>query len=161
MKRIIFSIVILLTLLASWFIYDTTNTQTIDGTVLSANNNILKISDKNNNQYTFNYNTSDIVINSKVTIKYRVSSNKIISYKEIKIYNDIPTSWIDNGIFSKYYNLAYKKLNTLTLEEKIGQLFLVRYNSKNDIKNLKKYKFGGYIFYKNDFDNKKKQKYKI
>ena len=31
-----------------------------------------------------------------------------------------------NGIFSNYYTLAYNKLKTLSLDEKIGQIFLVR-----------------------------------
>ena len=41
--------------------------------------------------------------------------------------NGILLEWLDNGIFSDYYIQANNKLKELTLDEKIGQLFLVRY----------------------------------
>lgn len=69
----------------------------------------------------------------------------------------IPEEWRDNGIFTQYYNEAYQKLQTLTLEEKIGQILLVRYNKENAKENIEKYKFGGYIFFEKDFKNKTKE----
>ena len=69
----------------------------------------------------------------------------------------IPEEWRDNGIFTKYYNDAYEKLRTLTLEEKIGQIFLVRYNEENAIENIHNYNFGGYIFFEKDFKDKTKE----
>lgn len=66
-------------------------------------------------------------------------------------------SWPDNGIFSEYYQNAYDMLQTLTLEEKIGQLFLVRYPNENQISILEQYHFGGYIFFAKDFKNKQEK----
>lgn len=66
-------------------------------------------------------------------------------------------SWPDNGIFSEYYQNAYALLQTLTLDEKIGQLFLVRYPNENQISILEQYHFGGYIFFAKDFKNKQEK----
>ncbi len=60
----------------------------------------------------------------------------------------------DEGIFSDYYLEAEDLLATMTLDEKIGQLFLVRYQGGNPIDILKKYNFGGYIFFEKDFKGK-------
>ena len=70
--------------------------------------------------------------------------------------NYMPASYLDNGLFSDYYYLAYQKLQSLSLEEKIAQTLIVHYPS--DAVNVqKKYQFGGYIFFKKDFDNKTKK----
>ena len=52
--------------------------------------------------------------------------------------------------------MAYNKLKTLSLDEKIGQLLLVRYPDSNQIEDLKKYKLSGFVFYEKDFKNKTK-----
>lgn len=65
-----------------------------------------------------------------------------------------------NRIFGKNYKKAEEVANSLTLEEKIGQLFLVRYPETNQIEILEKYKFGGYIFFERDFRNKTKEEVK-
>lgn len=70
--------------------------------------------------------------------------------------NVLPDNYNDNGVFNDYYELAYNKLNELSLEEKIGQLLLVRYPEKNGIELLKEYGFGGYVFYERDFKDKTK-----
>lgn len=73
---------------------------------------------------------------------------------EKKEEDGVPTDWQDDGIFSDYYKAAYKKLKTLTLDEKIGQLLLVRYPDENQISALKEYKFAGYVFFAKDFKDK-------
>ena len=80
-----------------------------------------------------------------------ISPNNI---SKIKYNENIPPEWLDDGIFKEYYNSAYNKLMTMTLEEKIGQMLLVRYPEFNQTEILKKYKFAGYIFYAKDFENK-------
>lgn len=69
----------------------------------------------------------------------------------------IPEEWKDDGIFTEYYNDAYDTLNTLTLEEKIGQIFLVRYSEENAVQNIQNYNFSGYIFFEKDFKDKTKE----
>ena len=66
----------------------------------------------------------------------------------------------DNGLFSDYYVMAYNKLKELTLDEKIGQMLLVRYPDENIINDLEKYKFGGYVFFEKDFSGKNKSQVK-
>lgn len=68
--------------------------------------------------------------------------------------NIVPDDLQDNGIFSNYYELAYTKLKQLSLDEKIGQLLLVRYPNSNQIEILKKYNFAGFVFFEKDFKNK-------
>lgn len=78
----------------------------------------------------------------------------------LKDENIIQKDWQDNGIFSNYYTQASQKLQTLTLDEKIGQLLLVRFSDENTIENLKKYKFGGYLFFEKDFKEKTEKQVK-
>ena len=66
---------------------------------------------------------------------------------------------IANSLFKDHYKEAKKILKNMTLEEKIGQLFLVRYD-KNEINNQKKYYPGGYILFAKDFENQTKESIK-
>lgn len=63
-------------------------------------------------------------------------------------------------IFKDYYDKAKEKVNSLTLEEKIGQLFLVRYPNENANDILKEYKFAGYLFFEKDFKEKTQEQVK-
>ncbi len=56
-------------------------------------------------------------------------------------------------LFANYQSLAQQKLETMTLDEKIGQILLVRY-PENGIEELTKYQFGGYVFFEKDFRGK-------
>lgn len=62
----------------------------------------------------------------------------------------------EKGVFKNYYQASKKIVNEMTMEEKIGQLFLVRYN-KSDIENLSKFYPGGYILFAKDFQNHNKE----
>ncbi len=63
----------------------------------------------------------------------------------------IPSEWKDNGIFKEYYVDAYTKLNTLTVEEKVGQLIMAHHNQKTAIEGVTKYNIGGYTYFEPDF----------
>ena len=65
----------------------------------------------------------------------------------------------NKGIFKKYYNEASKIVEKMTIEEKVGQLFLVRYNSK-DVEYLSNFYPGGYILFAKDFQNHTKDSIK-
>ena len=147
------------------------DTKDITATVLATNDSELTIQDSENIIYTFNVDDIDVNIGDKILLKYTGLLNKdkelqdcsVTSYITSTVSKDengIPTDWLDNGIFSDYYTLAYNKLKTLSLEEKIGQLFLVRYSDNNPVETLKKYKFAGYVFYEKDFTNKTEQEVK-
>lgn len=145
-------------------------TQEITTTVISISDDKLTVQDSDNIIYTFDIKDINADIGSNILIKYtgilnkntELQTNKLISYTPVSKTideNGIPSNWQDNGIFSKYYLQAYNKLKTLSLEEKIGQLFLVRY-SENSKADLKKYQFSGYIFFAKDFENKTKAQVK-
>ncbi len=61
------------------------------------------------------------------------------------------------GIFGEYYEKAMEKLETLTLEEKIAQLFVIGNSTSTNYTELQKYQFGGYLFFKDFFNGKTKQ----
>jgi len=148
-----------------------TKTSQIEATILYKENDKLTIQDNSNIIYTFKLGDNSLDVGDRILIKYtglldkseEIQNTKIVDYKTIKVLaeeSSIPSDWQDNGIFKSYYNLAYKKLNTLSLAEKIGQLFLVRYHDESIIKDLKNYKVGGYVFYEKDFRDKTKQEVK-
>jgi len=138
---------------------------TMDATVMAFKDDKLTIQDNKHVIYTFNVTDMNADLGSSIHIEYtgnldknkNVQNAKIVNYETKEVSKDmdgIPTDWLDNGIFKDYYVLANNKLKTLTLDEKIGQLFLVRYPSSNAINDLKKYKFGGFVFFEKDFKDK-------
>ena len=72
----------------------------------------------------------------------------------------LPESWQDNGIFSHYYQSAYQKMLTMSLDEKIGQMFCSRCPQYNAVGFAQKYHIGGYVLFGVDFADKSKQEVK-
>ncbi|MBO5121473.1 MAG: beta-hexosaminidase [Bacilli bacterium] len=62
-----------------------------------------------------------------------------------------------DDIFNEYYNDAAKLMKDMTLEEKIGQLFLVRYDVNTSTKQIKNYYAGGFVLFAKDFQNHTKE----
>lgn len=69
----------------------------------------------------------------------------------------VPVEPEDNNIFHKYKKKAMEKLNSMTLEEKIGQLFLVRCPLPEQLDLYLSMKPGGFILFKRDFEEKTKE----
>lgn len=65
-----------------------------------------------------------------------------------------------NEIFSEHYEKATRKMQDLTQEEKIAQLFVIGMSNNSDLEELKNYRFGGYLFFKDFFDNKTEEQVK-
>ena len=63
----------------------------------------------------------------------------------------------NEDVFGEYYDEAENLLKTMTLEEKVGQMFLVRYPESGVINEIKNYTPGGYILFGRDFENETKQ----
>lgn len=89
--------------------------------------------------------------------KDKVEYSKNMNDKEY----DVKEETLNKEIFGEYYDKANEKMKLLTLEEKIGQLFLVRYPNINSIEELEKYKFGGYLFFEKDFKDKTEEEVKL
>ncbi len=66
---------------------------------------------------------------------------------------------ITKGIFKKYYKDAKELVDNMIIDEKVGQLFLVRYNV-NDVEYLSNFYPGGYILFAKDFQNHTKESIK-
>jgi len=84
-------------------------------------------------------------------------SSDILNYRLRDLEKDddgVPIDWKDNGIFSDYYLMAYNKLQTMTLNEKIGQLLLVNYQEDTASSAISEYGVGGFVFYEKDFKDK-------
>lgn len=142
-----------------------TKTKKIEATVLAVSERSVTVQDKSNIIYTFSLNNVKADIGDSILIEYTglldknkvVQKNNIINYTTSTVSMDedgVPVNYLDNGIFKSYYILAYDKLSKLTLDEKIGQLLLVRYPDNHAIEDLKKYKFAGFVFFEKDFKNK-------
>ncbi len=65
-----------------------------------------------------------------------------------------------DDIFNEYYNDASKLMDEMTLEEKVGQLFLVRYENIYANKQITNYYPGGYILFAKDFEGHTKSSIK-
>ena len=61
---------------------------------------------------------------------------------------------VKNSIFKKNYDKAINSLEKMTIEEKIGQLFIVRYDSSKSLE-FSNYYPGGYVLFAKDFEGKK------
>lgn len=149
------------------------NTKKITATVLGVDDGKVTVQDKDKIIYTFSLDNLKADIGDSLLIEYtgvlnknsNIQTNKVINYSVITVSNDedgIPTDYQDKGIFSNYYILAYDKLQKMSLDEKIGQLFLVRYpdNEQIAVSDLIKYNFGGFVFFAKDFKDKSADKVK-
>ena len=74
---------------------------------------------------------------------------------EKKNIRNVKKEEVSYELFHDYYKDAYEKVKNMSLEEKVGQVFLVRYSSYyTDIYN--NYYPGGYILFARDFENHSK-----
>ena len=141
MKKRVIVIAIILTILAiisaiyfskSNFFNDKINTlETVYNTSLTENvvENIINSTHATNTTNTTNTNTS-------------TNTNNVANSTEI---------------FQKHYAKAEKLLKTMSLEEKVGQMFLVRYLESGAVNEVKSYSPGGYILFGRDFEGETKE----
>ena len=94
--------------------------------------------------------------NDTITPSSKTVSNNSLNKNESKI----PKDYADNGIFSDYYDEAYEKLKSMTLEEKIGQLIFARCPSEDAESIISKYQFGGVVLFASDTEGKTKEQLK-
>lgn len=105
-----------------------------------------------------------LIISTAAVTFFTISSN----YKVINVMNnksskkelnkeEMPKKYMDNNLFKNYYKKAYQKLKKMSQSEKISQILLVRYPEENQTEIIKKYQFGGYLFFAKDFKDKTKE----
>lgn len=66
----------------------------------------------------------------------------------------MPADWDDNGLFSAYYEEAYARMQSMTQEEKVGQMLLARCPETNGAEEAETYHLGGYVLFGRDFEGK-------
>lgn len=99
------------------------------------------------------YYNDQIKTNNKAT-KQEIKTKTTIEEK-LKL-SDLD---IQKSIFKNSYQKAINTVKKMTIEEKIGQLFLVRYD-KSLPSSIKNYYPGGYILFSKDFENHTKKSIK-
>ncbi len=134
--------------------------KTLNARVLNSSDRYLTVMAEDNNIYKLLYSDDDVKAGDMLVIKYTGLLDNLNSYQTIEVLDlekkEDETSLLDydeDGLFAKYYQLAKTKLDAMTLDEKIGQLLLARYDDKA-LENLEKYPVSGYIFYSKDFADK-------
>ena len=124
---------------------DSRTINSLEGTVLSYNKDKLIIQDLNNAIYTFKMEDKDVGVGEHIILEYmgvidklkNIQDNQVISYQVVN--NEVDDTKTD-GIFSKFYQQASKKLEAMTIDQKIKQLLLIRYPEK-EVSDI-----GGYVF---------------
>ncbi len=144
---------------------ETLVTSELEAIVVSKSDSELTVQDCNHIIYTFQIKNEDVDVGSNILLKYTGLLDKNTQWQDSTIVDlqivaevtdefGVPLEWKDNGIFSNYYVLANNKLKTMSLDEKIGQILLVRYPDNNAVELLNQYHFAGYVFYEKDFKDK-------
>lgn len=182
MKKVIItlSIVILSLAFCLWF-YNYNEKKVpkkyLEGLITFINSEILTINN-NDIDYKFNIKSNNTIFLNKLTIgdgvkitytgdltKNKIQNVDIIDIVKVEKNNEdfrtvdktdseIPLEWQDNGVFKEYYNKAYKKLLSMTTDEKIGQLLLARMPESNVEDAIKKYNLAGFVLFARDFKDK-------
>lgn len=73
-------------------------------------------------------------------------------------YEEVDSS-VSYDLFSEYYDEADKIISKMSLKEKVGQLFLVRFNEDFVLDEIENYYPAGYIFFAKDFENETKSSF--
>ena len=94
------------------------------------------------------FNNNDY-ISETTSVPEKNEGDNIESDNEINSSNIV----INNDLFAKYYEQAESLLQSMTLEEKVGQMFLVRFPNSGVIEEIQNYNPGGYILFGQDFKN--------
>ncbi len=86
-----------------------------------------------------------LIVTKKISLKEVEEKDNLIKNDEIK-----------DSLFGTYYEKSRRLVSNMTIKEKIGQLFLVRYN-KEDTEYLSNFYPGGYILFAKDLDKNSKE----
>lgn len=130
----------------------------LNATVINSNSKTLTVRDNNNLIYTLNLKNNSFLPGDNLVIEYTGLLDE-----NINLLNITPVSQDEedtairttDSIFDQFKDLANKKLQEMTLEEKIGQILLVKYPDDTNIKQIiNDYKIGGFIFFEKDFKDK-------
>lgn len=136
-----------------WYFYDIYKCKTLTGKITYYDNNIMEIATNNEAFYSFNYGNKECKLNDEVKVFYTGKLEDTSPIQNITIKKI-------SKIKRQETNIT-KKLATMSLEEKVGQLLLARVPLTHKIDDLKTYHLGGYILYQRDIKNKTKKEVQV
>lgn len=152
--------IIVITLILSYFINEF-KTKEIIGKIIGLDKETFTFLTCDNNIYTFNnINNFKFKINENIKIKYNKNLSNFIpiqnvNIKKITTINNLEI--IDDNMFKEYQISAKQIVTKMSIEEKIGQLLLVRIPINNSLDTISDYHINGYILFERDVINKTKE----
>ena len=130
----------------------------LEGMVISISDDNIFVMDKNDIIYKIIDIDKEVKIGDMVMFEYSgISDDNLLRVVDYSLLNEGMLELDSEDIFSLYYKMAGIKTKEMTLDEKIGQLLIGRYNDDNAINDTIKYGLGGFVFYEEDFIGKTKK----
>ena len=130
----------------------------LEGMVISISDDNIFVMDKNDIIYRIMDIDEEVNIGDMVMFEYSgISDDNLLRVVDYSLLNEGMLELDSEDIFSLYYKMAGIKTKEMTLDEKIGQLLIGRYNEDNAINDTIKYGLGGFVFYEEDFIGKTKK----
>lgn len=161
-NKIIIILSIIIIMITSIFLYDKLTYNKINLKTISIDNENITLIDDDNIIYTFTSDIFNVSIEDNLKIKYKgiIDKNKTNQNIEIVKYEIIEDETkeksYEDKLFASYYDEASITLEKLSLEEKIGQLILARYNEDSAIEDIQNYHLSGFVLFEKDFKYKTK-----
>ncbi|MBQ8219310.1 MAG: beta-hexosaminidase [Bacilli bacterium] len=130
----------------------------LEGMVISISDDNIFVMDKNDIIYRIMDIDEEVNIGDMVMFEYSgISDDNLLRVVGYSLLNEGMLELDSEDIFGLYYKMAGIKTKEMTLDEKIGQLLIGRYNEDNAINDTIKYGLGGFVFYEEDFIGKTKK----
>ncbi len=135
-------------------------------TVKNLDNETIKLEDEHSVTYTFDkWDDFTVEVGQNMLIEYigtldknkNVQDVEVVNYEVYPVSNTKPEYTTSKGIFDTFYEMASRKLEELSLDEKIGQILLARVPETNQLQAITKYHLGGYVLFGRDFKDKSKE----
>lgn len=112
-----------------------------------------------NQQKSNNSNYNTLLTSETENSNEKTQTNSTSEATQTETTSSVESNQEDfsNELFAKYYEQAEQIMKDMTIEEKVGQMFLVRYPDNGVIEQIKEEAPGGYILFGKDFDNETKE----
>lgn len=146
--------VILIISFSIYFYCMNKNTKSLTGKIININTETFTIISENDCIYTFNI-TDDfsfyiddiikIIYSGELSFFNNVQDVTIINFERLSDFNFAYT-----GLFEDYYDEAISKVASMSIEEIVGQLFLVAIPITDHTTPIIDYHIGGYLFFENE-----------
>lgn len=139
-----------------------TSINKLNATVVSSSDDKLTVQAENSLIYTFNVEKNNYKAGDNLVIEYtgvlvqntEKQNNNLLNIRPVSQDDGYIGARSTDGIFSQFATLAANKVKTMSLDEKIGQILLVRYDASTAQDAINSSKVGGFVFFEKDFKDK-------